>query len=184
KNDLRLSVAVARVTESGLPLVYLNQIGGQDELVFDGGSFALNGDRSLAAQLPAFEESLTTLRWTRNADGWRCSGPVVPLVEGDKGDYAACVLGLRDYVRKNGFPGVLLGVSGGIDSALCAAIAVDALGAEKVRGVMLPFRFTAQVSLDDAAGLAGALGIRYEVLPIADAVNGFENILSGPFAGL
>ena len=94
------------------------------------------------------------------------------------------MLGLRDYVRKNGFPGVLLGVSGGIDSALCAAIAVDALGAERVRGVMLPFRFTAQVSLDDAAKLAKALGIRYEVLPIARAVNGFEKILSGTFAGL
>src|SRR6266581_4230522 len=138
KNDLRLSIAVARVTESGLPLIYLNQVGGQDELVFDG----------------------------------------------DKGDYAACVLGLRDYVRKNGFPGVLLGVSGGIDSALCAAIAVDALGVDHVRGVMLPFRFTAQVSLDDAAKLARALGIRYEVLPIAQAVNGFEEILSGTFAGL
>ena len=179
KNDLRLSIAVARVTESGLPLVYLNQIGGQDELVFDGASFALNADLSVAAQLPAFEESITTLHWTKGADGWRCTGPVVPLVEGDKGDYAACVLGLRDYVRKNGFPGVLLGVSGGIDSALCAAIAVDALGAEQVRGVMLPFRFTAQVSLDDAAKLAKALGFRYEVLPIADAVNGFEKILSG-----
>ena len=106
------------------------------------------------------------------------------MLDGDKGDYAACVLGLRDYVGKNGFPGVLLGISGGIDSALCAAIAVDALGAERVRGVMLPFRFTAQVSLDDAAKLARALGIRYEVLPIAPAVNGFEEILSEPFAGL
>jgi NAD+ synthase len=184
KNDLRLSIAVARVTESDLPLVYLNQVGGQDELVFDGASFVLNADRSLAAQLPAFEESVTTLRWTKGDAGWRCAGPVAPLIEGDKGDYAACVLGLRDYVNKTGFPGVLLGVSGGIDSALCAAIAVDALGAERVRGVMLPFRYTAQVSLDDAAKLAKALGIRYEVLPIAAAVNGFEEILSGTFAGL
>jgi NAD+ synthase len=184
KNDLRLSIAVARVTESDLPLVYLNQVGGQDELVFDGASFALNADRSLAAQLPAFEESITTLRWIKGDAGWRCDGPVAPLVEGDKADYAACVLGLRDYVNKTGFPGVLLGVSGGIDSALCAAIAVDALGAERVRGVMLPFRYTAQVSLDDAARLAKALGIRYEVLPIAPAVNGFEVILSGTFAGL
>ena len=184
KNDLRLSIAVARVTESGLPLVYLNQIGGQDELVFDGASFALHADLSVAAQLPAFEENITTLRWSKGESGWRCTGPMAPLVEGDKGDYAACVLGLRDYVRKNGFPGVLLGVSGGIDSALCAAIAVDALGAAQVRGVMLPFRFTAQVSLDDAAKLALALGIRYEVLPIAQAVNGFEEILSKTFAGL
>jgi NAD+ synthase len=184
KNDLRLSVAVARVTESGLPLVYLNQIGGQDELVFDGASFALNADLSVAAQLPAFEENITTLRWNKSETGWRCTGPMAPVIDGDRGDYAACVLGLRDYVGKNGFPGVLLGVSGGIDSALCAAIAVDALGADRVRGVMLPFRFTAQVSLDDAAKLATALGIRYEVLPIADAVNGFEKILSGTFAGL
>jgi NAD+ synthase len=184
KGDLRLAIAVARVTESGLPLIYLNEVGGQDELVFDGASFALNADLSVAAQLPAFAESITTLRWNRTDAGWRCSGPVAPLLEGDKGDYAACVLGLRDYVGKNGFPGVLLGISGGIDSALCAAIAVDALGAERVRGVMLPFRFTAQVSLDDAAKLAAALGIRYEVLPIAQAVNGFEAILSDTFAGL
>src|ERR1700754_278169 len=184
KNDLRLSIAVARVTESGLPLVYLNQLGGQAELGFDGASFALNADLSVAAQLPAFEESIVTLHWTKGADGWRCSGPMTPLVEGDKGDYAACVLGLRDYVRKNGFPGVLLGVSGGIDSALCAAIAVDALGADKVRGIMLPFKYTAQVSLDDAAKLAKALGFGYEILPIAAAVNGFEDILAAPFKGL
>jgi NAD+ synthase len=184
KNDLRLSIAVARVTESGLPLIYLNQVGGQDELVFDGASFALNADLSVAAQQPGFVEDIVTLVWRKDESGWRCSGKVAPLVEGDKGDYAACVLGLRDYVRKNGFPGVLLGVSGGIDSALCAALAVDALGADKVRGIMLPFRYTAQVSLDDAARLAKALGIRYEILPIADAVNGFEKILSVPFAGL
>ena len=184
KADLRLSIVVARVTESGLPLVYLSEMGGQDELIFDGASFALNADLTVAAQLPAFEENITTLTWRKTADGWRCNGPITPQLEGDKADYAACVLGLRDYVRKNGFPGVLLGVSGGIDSALCAAIAVDALGADKVRGVMLPFRYTAQVSLDDAAKLAAALGIRYEILPIADAVNGFETILAPVFKGL
>jgi NAD+ synthase len=184
KNDMRLSVSVARVAESGLPLVYLNQVGGQDELVFDGASFALNADRSLAAQLPAFEENITTLRWIKGANGWHCNGPIAPALDGDKGDYAACVLGLRDYVGKNGFPGVLMGVSGGIDSALCAAIAVDALGADRLRGVMLPFKYTAQVSLDDAEKLARALGFRYEILPIADAVNGFEAILSETFKGL
>src|SRR5450631_3994505 len=184
KNNIRLVVSVARVTESDLPLVYLNQVGGQDELVFDGASFVLNADLSVAAQLPAFGECITTLRWSKTDGGWRCDGPIAPALEGDQADYAACVLGLRDYVGKNGFPGVLLGISGGIDSALCAAIAVDALGAERVRGVMLPFRFTAQVSLDDAAQLARALGIRYEVLPIAQAVNGFEEILSKTFAGL
>src|SRR6201992_4371526 len=180
----RLSIAVARVTESGLPLIYLNEVGGQDELVFDGASFALNADLSVAAQLPAFEENITTLRWARTSSGWQCSGPVTPVLEGDKADYAACVVGLRDYVGKNGFPGVLLGISGGIDSALCAALAVDALGADRARGVMLPFRFPAQDPLDDAAKLAAALGIRYEVLPIAKAVHGFEEILSDVVAGL
>lgn len=184
KTDIRLSMAVARINESDLPLVYLNQVGGQDELVFDGASFVLNADKSLGAQLPSFRESITTLQFDKTADGWICAGPVAPVPEGDEGDYAACVLGLRDYVQKNGFPGVLMGVSGGIDSALCAALAVDALGTDRVRGVMLPFRFTAQVSLDDAARLAERLGIRYEVLPIAQAVNGFEEILSGTFAGL
>lgn len=183
KNDMRLSVSVARVAESGLPLIYLNQVGGQDELVFDGSSFALNADRSLALQLPGFVENITTVRWTKGEGGWSCKGPVAPVLDGDKGNYAACVLGLRDYVGKTGFPGVLLGVSGGIDSALCAAIAVDALGADKVRGIMLPFRFTAQESLDDAAKLAKALGIQYDVLPIAQAVQGFEDILKPVFAG-
>ncbi len=183
KNDMRLSVSVARVAESGLPLIYLNQVGGQDELVFDGSSFALNADRSLAFQLPGFVEHITTLQWTKGEGGWNCKGPVAPVLDGDKGDYAACVLGLRDYVGKTGFPGVLLGVSGGIDSALCAAIAVDALGADKVRGVMLPFRFTAQESLDDAAKLTTLLGIQYEVLPIAAAVHGFEEILKPAFVG-
>src|ERR1700749_3588823 len=102
KNDLRLSIAVSRVTESGLPLIYLNEVGGQDELVFDGASFALNADLSVAAQLPAFEENVTTLRWDQSGSGWHCSGLVTPLLEGDKADYAACVLGLRDYVGKNG----------------------------------------------------------------------------------
>ncbi|MCO5128961.1 MAG: NAD+ synthase [Xanthobacteraceae bacterium] len=184
KADMRLSISVARVTESELPLVYLNQVGGQDELVFDGASFVLNADRSLAAQLPAFVDNITTLTFRKDAEGWRCDGPVAALPGEDEADYAACVLGLRDYVGKNGFPGVLMGVSGGIDSALCAAIAVDALGAGRVRGVMLPFKYTAQVSLDDAAKLAQALGLQYEVLPIADAVNGFEVILAAPFKGL
>jgi NAD+ synthase len=184
KTDLRLSVQVARVTESHLPMVYLNQVGGQDELVFDGASFVLNADRSLGAQLPSFTESITTLTFEKIDGHWRCDGPIAPVPEGDEGDYAACVLGLRDYVNKNGFPGVLMGISGGIDSALCAAIAVDALGADRVRGIMLPFRYTAQVSLDDADKLAKTLGFRYEILPIADAVNGFEKILADTFKGL
>lgn len=185
KDDVRLNIAVARVTESGLPMVYLNQIGGQDELVFDGGSFVLHADNTLAAQLPSFREDITTLRWTRDGKGgWRCEGSVAKLVEGDGGDYAACVLGLRDYVNKNGFPGVVLGLSGGIDSALCAAMAVDALGPQRVRAVMLPFRFTAQISQDDAAAVATALGIRYDVLPIASAVEGIEQAVAPIFKGL
>src|ERR1700683_1510860 len=182
KNDVRLNVAVARVTEVGLPLIYVNQVGGQDELVFDGASFALNADRSVAFHLPAFTEAVVTTRWSRAGGTWRCTdGPIATLDEGDKSDYAACVLGLRDYVDKNRFPGVVLGLSGGIDSALCAAMATDALGADRVRCVMLPYRYTAQESLDDAAAIAHALGIRYDVVPIESAVNGLEQALAGVF---
>ena len=143
--DERLNVAVARVRDAGLPLVYVNQVGGQDELVFEGASFVLNTDLTFGAQLPAFREAVETMVFERTADGWRCSGgPNAPLETGDKADYAACVLGVRDYVDKNGFPGVVIGLSGGVDSALCAALAVDALGPERVRCVMLPYRFTSQ----------------------------------------
>jgi NAD+ synthase len=182
--DERLNVAVARVTEAGLPLIYVNQVGGQDELVFEGASFALNADRSMPVQLPAFHEAVALTRWERQNGGWRCiSGPFARLEEGEKADYAACVLGLRDYVDKIGFPGVVLGLSGGIDSALCAAIAVDALGASRVRCLMLPYRYTAQESLDDAAQVAKALGTQYEVVPIATAVEGLEAALAPLFAG-
>jgi NAD+ synthase len=182
--DERLNVAVARVTETGLPLLYVNQVGGQDELVFEGGSFALNADASLAAQLPAFREAIAITHWRREASGWRCvEGPIASIEEDEKADYAACVLGLRDYVNKNGFKGVVLGLSGGVDSALCAALAVDALGAERVRCVMLPYRYTSQVSLDDAAGCATALGVTYDIVPIADAVEGFEAVLAPVFEG-
>ena len=182
--DERLNVAVARVTEARLPLIYVNQVGGQDELVFEGASFVLNADRTMPVQLPAFREAVAVTRWERAADGWRCiSGPVARLETGEKADYAACVLGLRDYVGKIGFPGVVLGLSGGIDSALCAAIAVDALGAERVRCIMLPYRFTAQESLDDAALTAKALGVDYEVVAIAPAVEGLEASLAPLFAG-
>src|SRR5262245_19245876 len=185
KGDVRLNIAVARVTEQGLPTVYVNQIGGQDELVFDGVSFGLHADCSLAFQLAAFQEAIITTHWVRRNETWRCeNGPIVNSVESDHADYAACVLGLRDYVNKNGFPGVILGLSGGIDSALCAAMAVDALGAERVRCIMLPYKFTSQASLDDAAACAKALGVRYEMLPIAPAVEGFETTLATAFSGL
>jgi NAD+ synthase len=185
KSDVRLNIAVARVTEQNLPMVYVNQVGGQDELVFDGVSFGLNADRSLAFHLGAFVECVVTTQWVRAGGTWRCEGgPMVENAEADRGDYSACVLGLRDYVNKNGFPGVVLGLSGGIDSALCAAIAVDALGADRVRCLMLPYRFTAQESLHDAAACAKALGVRYEVLPIATAVEGIEAALKPAFAAL
>ena len=184
KIDMRLNVVVARVTEGALPLIYINQFGGQDELVFDGASFALNADRSVAFQLPAFAESVVTTHWSRSATGWRCApGPITAPVDADSADYTACMVGLRDYVNKNGFKGVVIGLSGGIDSALCAALATDALGAERVRCVMLPFRYTAQESLDDAAAIARALGVRYDVVPIESAVHGLEHALSGMFEG-
>ncbi|WP_293865225.1 NAD+ synthase [uncultured Alsobacter sp.] len=184
KNDLRVNIAVSRVTETGLPLVYLNQVCGQDELVFDGASFVVNPDGSLAVQMPAFEEAVLVTQWTRTADGWRCAeGPKALLDEGDAGDYAACVLGLRHYVEKNRFPGVVLGLSGGIDSALCAAMAVDALGPEKVHCIMLPYRYTAQRSLDDARACADALGVRYDVVPIGGPVEAMEAALAPLFAG-
>jgi len=184
KTDERLSVAVSRVIESKLPLVYLNQFGGQDELVFDGASFGLNADASLAFQLPAFTSMVARTVWERGANGFACvEGPKFEVEEGDPADYAACVLGLRDYVDKNGFPGVVMGLSGGIDSALCAAIAVDALGAERVHCVMLPYRYTSNESLSDAESCAKALRLRYDVLPIAPAVEGFDTVLAPLFIG-
>jgi NAD+ synthase len=185
KGDVRLNIAVARVTEQNLPTIYVNQVGGQDELVFDGVSFGLHADSSLAFQLAGFQESIVTTRWVRRDSTWRCEdGPVVNAVEAERADYSACVLGLRDYVNKNGFPGVVLGLSGGIDSALCAAMAVDALGPERVRCIMLPYKFTSQESLKDAAACAKSLGVRYEILPIAAAVEGFEAALKPLFSGL
>ena len=185
KDEIRLNIAVARVTEHDLPLIYLNQVGGQDELVFDGASFALHADRSIGFQLPAFSETIVTVQWERVGDTWRCvEGPIEKLEDRDQSDYAACVLGLRDYVNKNCFKGVVFGLSGGVDSALCAAMAVDALGAARVRCVMLPYRFTSQESLDDAAAAAKALGIGYEAVPIAPAIEGLEGALKPLFAGL
>src|SRR6202008_855700 len=184
KAEVRLNVAVARVTEAGLPLLYINQVGGQDELVFDGASFALNADRSVAFQLPAFREMVLTTHWSRSGGAWRCAqGPIARPDELDQADYTACGLGLRDYVDKNRFKGVVIGLSGGIDSALCAAMATDALGRERVRCLMLPFRYTSQESLDDAAAIARALGVRYDVVPIESAVRGLEASLTAIFAG-
>jgi NAD+ synthase len=184
KTEVRLNVSVQSVAVSGLPLIYVNQVGGQDELVFDGASFALNADRSVAFHLPAFRETVLTTRWSRSGGVWRCAqGPIAPAEALDQADYAACMLGLRDYVDKNRFKGVVIGLSGGIDSAVCAAMATDALGRERVRCLMLPFRYTSQESLDDAAEIARALGVRYDVVPIESAVRGLEGSLTAVFAG-
>src|SRR5579883_766981 len=184
KVGTRLNIAVERVVESELPLIYLNQVGGQDELVFEGASFALNADRSLACQLPAFRPFVARTVWSRQSEGWRCiEGPREIVEEGDQADYAACVLGLRDYVEKNRFPGVVLGLSGGVDSALCAAMAVDALGAERVHAVMLPYRFTSNESINDAAACAEALKLRYDTIPIAGPVEATEAALQPLFGG-
>ncbi len=184
KPDLRVNVAVARVTETGLPLAYVNQIGGQDELVFDGASFVLNADRSLAAQFPAWTEHVAVTEWTRTAEGWRCSrGPLHRIQEGDASAYQACVLGLRDYVDKNRFPGVVLGLSGGIDSALVAAMAVDALGPDRVHAIMMPYRYTSSQSIADAEACAAALGIKLDTVPIAPAVEQLNASLAPLFEG-
>jgi NAD+ synthase len=185
KTDERIQIAVSRVVETGLPLVYVNQVGGQDELVFDGASFGIDADRTLAYQLPAFEETVAVVTYEKGADGrWSAhGGTVTPLPEGPEADWRACVLGLRDYVTKNRFPGVVLGLSGGIDSAVVAAMCVDALGADKVHAIMLPYRYTSADSLTDAEACARALGIRYDVTPIAPAVEGFEALLKPLFAG-
>jgi NAD+ synthase len=184
KPDQRMNVAVARVTETGLPLVYLNQIGGQDELVFDGASFVLNADCALAVQMPAWREAISLTTWTRTNGAWRCAPGEKALVpEGDAAAYHACMLGLRDYVDKNGFAGVVLGLSGGVDSALVAALSVDALGPERVHCVMLPYKFTGADSLKDAAACAKALGCRYDIVPIAPAVEGLYGMLAPMFAG-
>jgi NAD+ synthase len=184
KDDVRLNLSVARVTETGLPLAYLNQVCGQDELVFDGASFVLNADRSLALQMPMFEEAVTLTRWRRGADGWIAEpGSMARLPEGEEETWKACVLGLRDYVLKNRFPGVVLGLSGGIDSAVVAAMAVDALGPGKVHCVMLPYAYTSRDSLEDAEACAKALGVRYDVVPIREPVEGFLSVLGPLFAG-
>lgn len=184
KVDVRHQVALRQVIESGLPLVFANQLGGQDELVFDGASFGFNADKTLAFQMSQFEATLAVTDWKRTENGWHCSqGPVSHIPEGEEADYRACMLGFRDYVNKNGFKSVVLGLSGGIDSAICAAIAVDALGEERVRCIMLPYRYTSEESLKDAADCARALGCRYDIVPIAEPVDGFMSALSELFEG-
>ncbi|WP_299967733.1 NAD+ synthase [uncultured Roseobacter sp.] len=185
KFDVRMSHMVSRVVETGLPLVYLNMVGGQDDQVFDGGSFALNPGGALAVQLPVFDAQLAQVDLERGPEGWR-------VVEGEKAtrpsaweqDYRVMVTGLRDYCRKTGFGKVLLGLSGGVDSAIVAAIAVDALGAENVRCVMLPSEYTSEHSLEDAEAVATALGCRYDYVPISGPRAAVTETLAPHFEGL
>jgi NAD+ synthase len=184
KEDVRLNMIAARVTEANKPLIYLNQVGGQDELVFDGASLVANADRTVAWALPAWEEKVVVTEWTKEGDQWVCApGERALAEERSQAVYHAMVLGLRDYVNKNRFPGVVLGLSGGIDSAISAAVAVDALGKERVRCVMMPSRYTSRDSLDDAEACAKLLGVKYETIPIEGAVEAFGAALAPAFAG-
>jgi NAD+ synthase len=184
KGEVRLQQAVSRVAETGLPLAYVNQVGGQDELCFDGASFVLDGDRALRAQAKTFARDLLITEWSPAADGWSCARTrIEPPLDRLEAMYGAMVLGLRDYVAKNGFPGVVLGLSGGIDSALSAAVAVDALGPERVHTLLLPSRYTSPTSLEDAEGCAAALGCRLDRMDIEPAVAALNETLAPLFAG-
>ncbi|UTO28848.1 NAD+ synthase [Bartonella harrusi] len=181
----RIEVVYAQALQSGRPIIYANQVGGQDELVFDGGSFALNGQGKMVFQMKHFESHIALTHWQRKTTEWQCiSGPNENLLSGLAADYQACVLGLRDYVNKNRFKDVILGLSGGIDSALCTTIAVDALGAERVRTVMMPYHYTSQESLKDAKECARLLGCHYEVVPIVQPVEAFLKTMAPVFVGL
>ena len=185
KPTVRTNLMVARVVETGLPLVYLNMIGGQDDQVFDGASFVLNPGGVLVAQLPQFEPCITHIDFDETADGWRARPGMMALMpKAVEADYAAMVMSTRDYLAKTGFRKVLLGLSGGIDSAIVAAIAVDALGAENVRCVMLPSEFTSQHSRDDATAVARALGCRLDTVPISGAQGAVATALGDLFAGI
>ena len=184
KTDIRQNVMVSRVVESGLPLVYLNLVGGQDDQVFDGGSFVLNPGGELVLQLPQFEENIATCVFRKSAEGWLANtGKKSRILDSMESDYFAMVIGLRDYCRKAGFTQVVLGLSGGVDSALVATIAADALGPEAVRAVMLPSEYTSENSLEDALGLAKNLKCRYDYLSIEESRLAISNTLSDLFEG-
>jgi NAD+ synthase len=184
KDERRLEqVFGARVAETGLPLIFLNRVGGQDELVFDGCSFVLDALGAAVHRLPDWREHLRLTHWTRGENGWVCAPGPIDIWEDHPADiYSAMVLALRDYVDRNRFPGVVLGLSGGIDSAICAAIAADALGPERVWCVMLPSRFTGRLSLDLASECAAMIGCKLDTIPISPAVDAFDAMLSGSFA--
>ena len=184
KANERKKVVTAAAAATGLPVVYLNLVGGQDELVFDGRSYAIGPDGKDIARLPAFTESLGLTKWERGQKGWHCSAaPMVPLRGHEETIYRALVLGLRDYVNKNRFPGVVLGLSGGIDSGVSAAIAADALGPEKVHTIRLPSPFTSDDSWEDAEQLATALHLRMDTVPITPLIDTARQTLAPLFEG-
>jgi NAD+ synthase len=184
KQDLRINVAMQRVVESGLGLIYVNQIGGQDELVFDGGSFVINPDYSMPVKLPNFVSNIQNTLWTKDNDKWLCKTIVQQTDTEELEDiYSACVIGLRDYVQKNKFKEVLIGLSGGIDSAIVSCIAVDALGSENVQCVMLPSKYTSKESLADAIECAQNLGVNPDEISIEKMVDAAEDQLNPFFEG-
>jgi NAD+ synthase len=183
KGSARVDLAKARAGEARCPLVYVNQVGGQDELAFDGGSFAIESDGSLRCRLPVWQSETAIARWERLGGAWMCvDAPIAPLPSDEEAIYGALTTGLADYVGKNRFHGVVIGLSGGVDSALSAVIAVDALGASEVTGVRLPSRYTSAMSMDEAATLGARLGIRLETLPIGEPVAAAEQVLAPAFA--
>lgn len=185
KHDIRMAHMVARVVETGLPLIYLNLIGGQDDQIFDGGSFALNPGGRLAMQMPFFDEHTRVVDVVRGEDGWRIEqSDLAPVPEPWALDYRAMVEATRDYVLKSGFSKVLLGLSGGVDSAIVATVAADALGPENVRCVRLPSRYSSEGSLTDAEDLANRIGVTCHTLPIADGVQAIEATLAPFFDGM
>ena len=178
KDDKRYRLVRDRALQTGLPIAYLNRVGGQDELVFDGSSFIVHPDGERVVQLGDWNEALLMTDWERTAEGWRCTTRESHALDAFPADvYQAMIVGLRDYVGRNGFPGVILGLSGGIDSALSAAVAVDALGPDKVWGVMLPSKYTSDESLEDARENARLLGCRHDVVSIAPAVRAVDEML-------
>ena len=184
KQHARVDKARENVSRLGLPMLAANLVGGQDELVFDGLSFALDGQGGLAAQAPAFREDLLVAELSAGDSPTFAPGTIQPTPPLEEQIYAALVLGVRDYLGKNGFPGAIIGLSGGIDSALTLAIAVDALGAERVRTVMMPSPYTAEISLVDARDMAGRLGVRYDEIPITRCFDAFLGTLADEFRGL
>ncbi len=178
KTDVRVQLGVQRVVESGLPFAYVNQVGGQDEVVYDGGSFVLGADRALKAQLASFREQIATVEFRRGQKGWECQpGHIAPELSDIESIYQAMMLGLRDYVNKTGFPSVVIGLSGGVDSALTAAVAADALGLSRVNTIMMPSPYTSAHSLEDAKACAQAIGIEYEIVSIEPAMEAFRKML-------